>query len=144
MKMKKKYKELFLYVLFGGLTTLVNFVAFWLIERLGVNYLVNNAISWIIAVVFAFVTNKLFVFESKSLAPKTLAKEGVEFLGARVLSFLIEEGGLWMFVDILGMSKLSFTLLNQQITGAFIAKIILAVIVVILNYFFSKFIIFKK
>lgn len=143
MKMKK-YKEIFLYIIFGGLTTLVNFVAFWLIERLGVNYLINNAISWIIAVSFAFVTNKLFVFESKSLAPKILFKEGIEFLGARVLSFLIEEGGLWLFVDVLGMKTLSFNLLNQTITGAFIAKIILAVIVVILNYFFSKFIIFKK
>lgn len=143
MKMKK-YKEIILYIIFGGLTTLVNFVAFWLIERLGVNYLINNAISWIIAVAFAFVTNKLFVFESKSLAPKILFKEGIEFLGARVLSFIIEEGGLWLFVDVLGMKTLSFNLLNQTITGAFIAKIILAVIVVILNYFFSKFIIFKK
>lgn len=58
MKIKEKYKELFLYVLFGGLTTLVNFIAFWILNKaLGEEvYLVNNAVAWFIAVVFAYVT----------------------------------------------------------------------------------------
>lgn len=143
-KIIEKYKELILYVVFGGLTTLVNFISFWIFEKLGIEYLINNAISWIISVVFAYVTNKLFVFESKSWNLKLVLKEGFEFLMARVFSFAIEEGGLWLFVDILGMKKLSLNILSVEISGAFIAKVVLAVIVVILNYFFSKFIIFAK
>lgn len=144
MMNKNKIKEIVLYIVFGVLTTLVNFVAFWLIQKTGINYLINNAISWIIAVAFAYVTNKLFVFDSKSWAIKLVAKEASEFLIARLFSFGIEEGGLWLMVDILGMKKLSLDLLGQAINGELIAKVILAIIVVILNYIFSKFIIFKK
>ena len=63
----KKYEELILYVVFGGLTTVVNFVAFWLLNKLlGEEiYLVNNVIAWFVSVIFAYVTNKLWVFESK-------------------------------------------------------------------------------
>lgn len=83
-------------------------------------------------------------FESKSWAPKIVAKEVVEFVAARLFSFGIEEGGLLIFVDFLGFSEFSFEILGYEFTGRFIAKVILAVIVVILNYFFSKFIIFAK
>ncbi len=142
----KKYSEVISYLFFGVLTTLVNFVVFWacgllLSEEL---YLVSNAIAWIAAVIFAYITNKLFVFQSKSWALKVIISEIPEFLGARVFSFLIEEAGLWLLVDILSMGKISFSLLGIGVSGQMIAKIILAVIVVILNYFFSKFIIFKK
>ena len=63
-----KYKELITYVIFGVLTTLVNFFAFWLFTKiLGEElYLINNAIAWVMGVIFAYITNKLFVFESKS------------------------------------------------------------------------------
>jgi putative flippase GtrA len=79
-----KYKELITYVVFGALTTLVNFVAFYIFtgilgEKL---YLVTNAIAWVISVVFAYITNKLFVFESKSWNLKLVLKESVEFTGA--------------------------------------------------------------
>lgn len=137
-------KEIILYVLFGGLTTLVNFSSFWLIEKTGINYLINNAISWVIAVIFAFVTNKLFVFESKSLKANTVIKEALEFFAARLFSFGVEEGGLWLLVEVFKMKDILLQILSKEITGAFIAKIILAVVVVILNYFFSKFIIFAK
>lgn len=142
----KKYKELIMYVVFGALTTLVNFIAFWVFSHiLGEKlYLLNNAIAWIISVIFAYVTNKLFVFESKSFAVKILVKEFSEFLVARVFSFLIEEAGMWLFVDVLNFNKYSFDILGFNITGQIIAKLILAVIVVIMNYFFSKFIIFAK
>lgn len=142
----KKYEELILYVVFGGLTTVVNFVAFWLLNKaLGEEiYLVNNVIAWFVSVIFAYVTNKLWVFESKSWAPKILVKEVPEFFAARLFSLLVEEGGLWLFVDKLGFDGFSFTLLGFEITGKIIAKVVLAVIVVILNYFFSKFVIFAK
>ena len=141
-----KYKELILYVLFGGLTTLVNFVVFYLLNiATGEEYyLVNNVIAWFAAVIFAYITNKLWVFESKSLAVKTVFKELAEFFSARIFSLGVEEGGLWLFVDKLGFDSFSFSLFGFEVTGKLIAKLVLAVIVVILNYFFSKFIIFKK
>lgn len=143
-----KYKELIVYVIFGGLTTAVNIATFYILEAFFSNgensYLINNAIAWFVAVIFAYITNKIFVFESHSWAIKIVLKEALEFFGARVFSFLIEEAGLWLFVDILGFGKMSYNLLNFTVTGGLIAKLILAVIVVILNYFFSKFVIFKK
>lgn len=141
-----KYKEVITYIIFGVLTTLVNFASFWLFNRiLGERlYLVNNIIAWVIAVIFAYITNKLFVFESKSWRANTVFKEVAEFLGARIFSLIIEEGGLWLFVDILNFDSFSFSVLGFEITGKLIAKVVLAVIVVILNYIFSKFIIFKK
>ena len=136
-KLYKKYEEVILYVVFGGLTTLVNFVSFWVF-----NYLVSNVIAWFISVVFAYVTNKLWVFESKSWAFKILLKEVPEFFAARLFSLGVEEGGLWLFVDKFGFDRYSFTVFNFEVTGKLIAKVLLAVIVVILNYFFRKFIIF--
>lgn len=143
-----KYKELISYVIFGALTTLVNFVTFYILESFilkGENaYLVNNAIAWFVSVVFAYVTNKLFVFDSKSWEIKIVAKEVTEFFGARILSFLIEEAGLWLFVDLMKFGEFSYTIFGFEITGNLIAKLVLSVIVVILNYFFSKLWIFKK
>lgn len=141
-----KYKELITYVIFGVITTLVNFFAFWIFTKIfGEDlYLVNNAIAWVVGVVFAYITNKLFVFESKSWDLKVITKEITGFLGARIFSFLVEEGGMFLFVSVLGLGENSLTLLGFTITGQFIVKILLAVIVVILNYIFSKFIIFKR
>ena len=149
MKIKellKKYEELILYVVFGGITTLVNFIAFWLLNKtIGeAAYLVNNVIAWFVAVVFAYITNKLWVFDSKSWKFKVLLKEVPEFFLARVFSLLVEEGGLWLFIEKMGFDEFSFTVLGFEVTGKLIAKIVLAVIVVILNYFFSKFVIFAK
>lgn len=142
----KKYKELLLYVIFGGLTTVMNFIAFWICGKiLGDElYLISNAIAWFISVVFAYFTNKLFVFESKSFAPKVLFKEISEFFGARVFSFFVEEGGLILLVQTLNFGEFSLTVFGFEISGQLIAKLILAVIVVILNYFASKFVIFRK
>ena len=141
-----KHKELWLYIFFGGLTTLVNLVIFYAFELiLGAElYLVSNFIAWVGAALFAFFVNKLFVFESRSWQPLLVLREGGEFLLARVFSFLVEEAGLWLLVDILGFDGFSFKIIGITITGALIAKVILAVVVIILNYFFSKFIIFKK
>lgn len=140
-----KYKELITYVIFGVLTTLVNFFAFGIFTKIfGEDlYLVNNAIAWVVGVVFAYITNKLFVFESKSWDLKVITKEITGFLGARIFSFLVEEGGMFLFVSVLGLGEKSLTLLGFTITGQFIVKILLAVIVVILNYIFSKFFIFR-
>lgn len=141
-----KYKELIIYVIFGGLTTVVNLAVFTLCGMaLGdEKYLISNVIAWFAAVVFAYVTNKLWVFESKSWNIKVLLKEVPSFFAARVLSFVIEEVGLFVFVDLLSFNELSIRILSFEIGGELIAKAVLAVVVVVLNYIFSKLVIFKK
>ena len=144
--MFKKHRELILYLIFGVLTTLVDLLAFivfdvLLTERL---YLLSNALAWIIAVAFAFVTNKLLVFASAARDGKTLLREITEFVGARVFSLCTEELGLFLLVEFTALGSLALPILGFDLTGRLIAKLILAVIVVILNYVFSKFIIFKK
>ena len=146
-------KETILYVVFGVLTTLVNFVAFKLFtmvfdklisSQLGVH--ISNVLAWIFAVAFAYVTNKLFVFESKSWKGKVLAKEIPSFVAARLFSLGVEELGLIIFVNFLHFDSKVFhiPLINFDLSGEMTAKIILAVFVVIINYFFSKLVIFKK
>ena len=143
-----KHKELILYAVFGGLTTVVNLSAFYITECLlgdgEKSYLINNAIAWFIAVVFAYITNKLFVFESRSRDIRLVIKELVGFFGARVFSFLAEEAGLVVFVEVLSFDRLQLSVAGFELSGELIAKIILAVLVVVLNYFFSKFVVFKK
>lgn len=142
----KNKKEIINYIIFGVLTTVVNFAVFWLFNRLlgGDFYLASNVIAWIVAVAFAYITNKIWVFESKVTTVKGILLEVGEFFLARLFSLGVEEAGLLIFVDLLKFKNLSFELFTFAITGEMLSKIILAVIVVILNYIFSKFIIFKK
>ena len=144
--MVKKNKEIILYLAFGVATTLVNFVVFWALEQLlGTDaYLVNNVIAWVAAVAFAYVTNKLFVFQVNSWDRKVLAREVPEFLGARVLSLVVEELGLLLLVELLKFGEACWKVLGVDLTGTLVAKVLLAVVVVVMNYFFSKFLIFKK
>lgn len=141
-----KYKEIISYVFFGVLTTVVNLVSFKIFDSvLGSKmYLLTNIISWVLAVIFAYITNKLWVFESKSMKPKVLLKEIAGFLGARLFSLGVEEAGLWTMIDLLSLDRLSISIFSLTIGGNMIVKLILQVIVVILNYIFSKFIIFAK
>ncbi|MBR3815968.1 MAG: GtrA family protein [Clostridia bacterium] len=141
-----KYRELIIYFVFGVFTTLVNLITFHLFSLLLGNehYLVSNVVAWIASVIFAYITNKIWVFESKSWSVKVLLREIPSFFSARVLSFAVEEVGLFLLVDIAGMSVYGLSVFGFNITGELIAKVILAVIVVILNYIFSKFLIFRK
>lgn len=146
IELMNKYKELILYVVFGVLTTAVNIVAFWVCGKiLGDElYLISNAIAWFAAVVFAYFTNKLFVFESRSFDLRTVIKEVGVFFAARAFSFGVEEGGMWLFIDVLNFGEFSIEILGFEIDGQMITKIIFSVIVIVLNYFTSKFIAFKK
>lgn len=141
-----KYKELILYCIVGAFTTVINFSAFYLLNSaLGEDlYLVNNVIAVLIAITFSYIMSKLFVFESKSFAFKTVAREMLEFYSARFLSLIIDESGMWLFVEILDFDRFSFTVFGFTVTGKLIAKGILTVVVIILNYIFSKFVVFKK
>lgn len=145
-KLFLKYKELISYVFFGVLATIVSILSFKLFDvLLGPElYLLSNVISWIITVIFAYFTNKIWVFESKSWKADVLVKEIVGFFGARVFSLVVEEAGLWLMIDQMDMGGISWDILTFSISGNMIAKIIMQVVVVILNYVFSKLIIFKK
>ncbi len=145
-KLIEKYKELVLYIIFGVLTTLVNFASFKIFNMIlgEENYLVSNVIAWFISVIFAYVTNKIFVFESRSWNVKVIGKEIISFFAARVFSFAVEEFGLYALVDLLGFDKYSVDVFGFMLGGKMISKILLAVIVVILNYFFSKLVVFRK
>lgn len=152
-------REIVTYIIFGVLTTAVNLVTFYIFKQIfvsigwdgvfnkllgsagwdkalellgsGTDYLDATVIAWTVAVVFAFVTNKLIVFESKSWKPAVAGKEFLGFIGARLFSLIVEL--LMMFVMV---TLLSF--------NEFIAKLIVQVVVVILNYVFSKLLIFKN
>lgn len=126
-----KYKEVLLYLFFGVLTTIVSVVSFYISsEILEIHYLISNVISWIFAVGFAYVTNRIWVFESKTKKIKTILKEIFTFVNCRLLSGIIDMITMFILVDIF-------------ITDNLYAKIFTQVIVVILNYIFSKLIVFK-
>ncbi len=127
-------------------TTIANVVTYLIFTALFGNewYLVNNALAWFAGVVVAFLTNKSFVFNSKCWRGKVLFKELGEFMVARLLSFGFEEGGMWLFVTVLGFGEYSLNIFNLKIGGDFIVKVFVSIVVVIINYFFSKYIIFKK
>ena len=133
-------KEVISYLFFGVMTTVVNFVIFGIFKD-KMSVLIANAIAWVGAVAFAFVTNKLFVFESKSWKPNVLLKELPTFVGARLLTLGLEEAGLLVLIEWL---HLDTVLTLPFIGGEMIIKIIISVVVVVLNYVFSKVLIFKK
>lgn len=140
-----KYKELISYVFFGVLATIVSLVSFKIFDSLlGEKlYLISNIISWLITVIFAYFTNKLWVFESKSWKVDVVVHELIGFFGARIFSLVVEEAGLWLMIDICNMDKISLDIFNFDINGNMIAKVIMQVVVVVLNYVFSKLVIFK-
>lgn len=139
-------KETITYIIFGVLTTAVSFVSLKIFDMLlGKQlYLLSNTISWVLAVAFAYVTNKLFVFESKSWKPAVLKKEIPSFLTARVASYFVEQGCLWLFMSLLGFDSKVFDFIIVKLSGLMTAKVIASVLVVIINYVLSKFIIFAK
>lgn len=144
-RMLFKYKEIIMYLIFGVLTTVVSWGSYALFESIfkkaivDVNVLVAvaNVLSWVAAVLFAYITNKLFVFESKSFKPTTVFKEMGLFVGSRLISGAVE----WV-----GVPLLVWIGLNQTVFGVegMVAKVLVSVIVVILNYILSKLIVFKK
>lgn len=129
---EKRLWEVFIYLFFGGLATVVNIVTYAMAFQLfHLSWPVSNAISWICSVLFAYVTNKVWVFQSKTGNFKELAWEFGKFVFARVVSFGMDMICMYLFIDMLH-------------TGNLIAKIITQVVVVVANYVFSKVFIFKK
>ena len=119
-------------MLWGAAPTAVNYGTYFLCTRLGnLHYIIANALAWLAAVLFAFWSNKCFVFASKSWAPRVVLPEFCKFTGARFFSGLLETGMLWLCVDIMH--------LHDGIT-----KLLVSILVVLLNYIFSKLFIFKN
>lgn len=127
-----KYKEQILYILFGVFTTVVNIVVFAICaDMMHLDTYVSNFAAWVMAVTFAYITNKLWVFESKTTDAKELFREIVSFTGARVLTLGIDMVLMFVGVDLLHINKL-------------IVKVLANVVVIVSNYVLSKLFIFKK
>lgn len=128
----KKHKAVLLYLFFGGLTTVISIAVFWLFRRpLGLNELVANVISWLAAVLFAFVTNRVWVFRSPTKTAGEFVRQMGSFYGGRVVTLLIEEALLGIFITWLRFPDMP-------------VKIAAQVVVIVLNYFISKLFVFKK
>lgn len=126
-----KDQEIFKYILFGVLTTVVNIAVFFLFDTvLNFSYIIANAISIIAAILFAFFTNKKYVFKAKSQSWKLAFKEFYLFVGLRSVSGLFDMLSMWMLVDFMNLET------N-------LSKILTQFIIVVLNYIFSKLYIFR-
>ncbi len=125
-----KYQAVLSYLFFGVLTTLVNFLLYFPLSRV-MHYLAANVLAWIGAVVFAYLTNRAFVFEDRRTGAAHFLRQGAAFAGARLFSLGMEEGMLLLLIEKLGV--------NADLT-----KVLAAVVVTVLNWFFSKYLIFRK
>ena len=145
MKIKQylsKYKEQILYLLFGILSTVVNYVIYFLCkDALHWSWATANALAWVGAVIFAYITNKLWVFHSKERTLTGLGREILLFLGARVFSLALDFGTMYLCMDIAHMDHWQP---KGYAAGEFCAKTIAQIVVIIVNYIFSKWIIFRK
>lgn len=148
-KLKKLLnRETILYLVFGAATTVVNYIVFWLLYDVVFgkeSSLWANTVAFVAAVIFAFMVNKMYVFESKSWGLEVLKKEVPSFLASRVGSFLIEEAGLFLCEGVLKLNGVVlFALMGIEVDAITAAKLALSVVVVMLNYVFCKFFVFKK
>ena len=148
-KLKKLLnRETILYIVFGVATTVVNYIVFHLLYNVlwhQNHSLAANAAAFVAAVIFAFVVNKLFVFESRSWDAATLKREIPSFLGARIGSFGIEEAGLFLAEKVFKLGGvIAITLGGTAFDWITVVKIALAFVVVALNYVFCKLFVFKK
>lgn len=127
----RKYENVISYLFFGVLTTLINYLVYFpLFNWLGVSAVISNVVAWAVAVCFAFLTNKPFVFKSHDWSAKTVVDEAAKFIGCRIGSGIFETFGIWLLVDVLFW--------NGNWT-----KIIVSIVVVVLNYISSKWLVFK-
>jgi len=124
-------RETIMYIFFGGLTTVISVVAYAVCINFGFSVALSNTVSTVIAVSFAFVTNKIWVFESKDLSIKTTRSELVKFVAGRGVTYIIETGLLIFLVDFLGFHPI-------------ICKNLTQIIIIVLNYLVSKLVVFRR
>ena len=127
-----KYEEVLSYLIFGFLAFVVNYVVYAVgIKAFSLNYQVSNMIAWVVAVIFAYWTNRTFVFKSKTKEITSILKEFASFVSARLATLVLEIVILWLFVDVLNINDM-------------FAKLVGQFVVIVTNYFLSKLWIFKK
>lgn len=127
-----EYKEVLLYLFFGGLTTVISIASYSYCDvALHMNPLVANIISWILAVLFAYVTNKIWVFNAERHGVKEVFLEIINFFGGRLFTLVVEEVILLIFIN-----KLHFNSILVKVAAQFV--------VVVLNYIISKLIVFRE
>lgn len=128
-----KYKEIINYLFFGGCTTIVNFISYYIPARIiGIDEIISNVIAWCVSVLFAYITNKLFVFSSKTESLIQTIKEMFSFIFARLFTGVLCDVSLFaLMIYVLHINDI-------------VSKITTQVIVVVLNYVLSKLVIFKK
>ena len=127
-----RYRDVIVYLVFGVLTTAVNYIVYLpCYNVLGLSGSVSNAIAWVGAVAFAYLTNKPFVFRSHDWSAKTVIPELTKFVGCRVGSGVLETAIIFLTVDLLGWN-------------GNVMKLLTSVLVVVLNYIGSKLLVFKK
>lgn len=128
----KRYEEVISYLFFGGLTTVVNYAVYLpCYNLLGISGAISNLIAWVIAVAFAYLTNKPFVFKSHDWSAKVVVPELAKFLGCRIGSGVLETAIIFVTVDCLHWN------------GNLI-KLLTSVLVVVMNYIASKLLVFRK
>lgn len=132
MRLDDKKIEIIKYLFFGALTVFINIFAYGILtDFLGCSLVVSNTLAWVFAVIFAFITNKLYVFNSKNENTKELLKEASSFFIFRLISYFIDMGLMFALVAKIGVNDI-------------VAKVVINVIVIIFNYVASKVFIFKK
>ena len=124
-------REVISYLIFGVLTTLVNWVVYAAMVKVHIDYRIATAAAWAVSVLFAFIVNKIFVFQSYNLRPAYVMKEITSFVACRAVSGVMEMVFMIVMVSCIHMDE-------------YISKIAVSVIVVIVNYVFSKLFIFRK
>ena len=130
--MYRKYEEGINYLIFGFLAFVLNYLLYYLFAGvLDIHHLVSTVLSWALTVVFAYWTNRTFVFKSKNKDAKSLRDEFVAFISARIATELLEVGLMFLMVDCVDLNE-------------FISKFVCQVLVIVANYFLSKLWIFKE
>lgn len=125
-------KEIILYIIFGIFTTIVNIGSFYILTTIfKLNENISNTIAIILAVVFAYITNRKLVFNSNATSLMELFSEACKFFSARLFTMIVEFLGFILLFNILHIPNL-------------ISKITITILVIILNFFLSKFFAFKK
>lgn len=128
----KKYHEFLMYAIFGVLTTLINLASYYVLyDVLGISNMGSTAIAWLVAVIFAFVTNKKWVFGSDSMEVKVVLHELISFFLCRAATGVFDMAVMYVAVDVMAWNEMIWKLLSN-------------VIVILLNFVASKLVIFKK
>ncbi len=127
----RDHRMAILYIFFGGITTMVNWAAYYMLYELtGVSNVISNVIAWVVAVAVAFVTNKLWVFESRSLRADVVWPELMKFVSCRIGTGLLEIVLMFITVDLAGLAAMPM-------------KVLVSVVVLVLNYVSSRWLIFR-